>query len=59
MQIHRVVDADPESAASAAPVISLKDTQPEDLFVQAFSRRHGIAPDDRHLAGFRDILGSL
>jgi exonuclease SbcD len=59
IRIHRALDADPESAASVAPAISLKETQPEDLFAQAFNRRHGIAPDDRHLAGFRDILGSL
>jgi exonuclease SbcD len=59
IRIHRAADKDLADEASGAPVVSLQETQPEDLFVQAFSRKHGIAPDDRHLAGFRDILGSL
>jgi exonuclease SbcD len=58
IRIHRAPETN-LADASGAPAVSLRETQPEDLFVQAFSRKHGIAPDDRHLAGFRDILGSL
>ena len=57
IRIHRAsLDAD-TSDVLPSPAPSLKETQPEDLFTKAFTRKHGFAPEDRHLAGFRDIAG--
>jgi exonuclease SbcD len=55
LRIHRDL---PEAAPEAAGGPSLQDIRPEDLFVRAFTRRHGIAPGDRHLAAFRDVAGA-
>lgn len=57
IRIHRAALDAAESNARSGPAASLKETQPEDLFIMAFTRKHGFAPEDRHLAGFRDIAG--
>jgi exonuclease SbcD len=59
IRIHRATAEGDAASAAPAPALSLKDTRPEDLFVRAFTLKHGIAPGDRHLAGFRDIAGDL
>ena len=59
IRIHRAAMDAAASEALPGPAPSLKETQPEDLFIQAFTRKHGFAPEDRHLAGFRDIAGGV
>jgi exonuclease SbcD len=48
---------DPRGAAAPEPVISLAETDPEALFRQAFHEANGVAPEDRHVAAFRDVAG--
>lgn len=59
VRIHRAMVEHLETPEDLAAARSLRETQPEDLFVQAFTTKHGIAPSDRHLAGFREIAGGL
>lgn len=59
IRIHRAAEIAQEGELADTPALSLRETLPEDLFVQAFTQKHGMAPADRHLAGFRDIFGSL
>lgn len=59
IRIHRAAMDAAASEALPEPLPSLKDTQPENLFIHAFTRKHGFAPEDRHLAGFRDIVGEV
>jgi len=43
----------------AAPIlqpVSLAETTPEDLFLSAFERVNGMAPEPRHVAAFREAL---
>ncbi len=55
IRIHR-----PETKAAApAPVRSLRDTRPEDLFLAAYHKKHGTVPEDRHLAAFRDAMDGV
>ncbi len=52
-RVQRKVEAD----APAPPAVSsLRETDPETLFVQAYKNRNGIDPDARHLNAFRDIV---
>jgi exonuclease SbcD len=57
IRIHRASKDGTTSEAIRAPVPSLREIQPEDLFIQVFTRKQGFAPEDRHLAAFRDIAG--
>ncbi len=57
IRIHRTTLDAAANDALPASAPSLNDMQPEDLFITAFTRKHGFAPEDRHLAGFRDIAG--
>ncbi|MFX0547229.1 exonuclease subunit SbcD [Roseovarius sp. S1116L3] len=43
-------------APAPPPVSSLRETDPETLFAQAYEDRNGIPPEARHLSAFRDIL---
>lgn len=45
--------------AMPAPVQTLADTTPEDLFLRAFRDAHGIDAGPRHLAAFRDALAGV
>lgn len=55
IRIHR-----PETKAAEAPILrNLRDTLPEDLFLDAYRKRHGTAPEDRHLAAFRDAMDGV
>ena len=56
IRIHRTSE---DSVAPAAPAPSLGETSPEDLFTRAFEARNGFAPEDRHLAAFRDVLAEV
>lgn len=56
IRIHRAQDDD---AAAPAPAPSLAETSPEALFAQAFEAKNGFAPEDRHLAAFRDVLSEV
>jgi len=38
------------------PVASLRETDPETLFVQAYKDLNGLDPEPRHLSAFRDIV---
>lgn len=49
----------PDIAAPKVPPPSLAETSPEDLFVAAFRQTHGLDPDARHLAAFRDVLAEV
>ncbi|EGY02527.1 ATP-dependent dsDNA exonuclease [Nitrospirillum viridazoti Y2] len=42
------------AVSEAAPPVSLAETSPEELFVSVFQDMHGMPPDARHLAAFRD-----
>jgi exonuclease SbcD len=55
IRIHRL-----EAKAAESPILrSLRDTLPEDLFLDAYRKRHGTAPEDRHLAAFRDAMDGV
>jgi exonuclease SbcD len=56
IRIHR-----PETKAAAErPILrSLRDTLPEDLFLDAYRKKHGTVPEDRHLAAFRDAMDGV
>lgn len=43
-------------ADAAPPVQSLEETNPEALFIEAFERTNLNAPEERHLAAFRDAV---
>jgi DNA repair protein SbcD/Mre11 len=43
-----------EAAEPAAPLRTLEDTHPEDLFRAAFLGANGVEPGDHHLAAFRE-----
>ena len=51
IRIHR-----PEAEATAPRPLprSLRETIPEDLFREAYRKKHGAEPEERHLAAFRD-----
>lgn len=57
IRIHRTLPEEYETTRAATPTLSLKETQPEDLFVKAFLSCHGAAPEAHHLAAFRDVAG--
>ncbi|OYU18733.1 MAG: exonuclease sbcCD subunit D [Rhodobacteraceae bacterium PARR1] len=55
IRIHR-----PETKAAERPVLrALRDTLPEDLFLDAYRKKHGTPPEDRHLAAFRDAMDGV
>lgn len=57
LRIHR-----PQSAQvgdAPAPLIALTETTPEALFISAFEEKNGFAPEARHLAAFRDVVGEV
>lgn len=55
IRIHRL-----EAKATERPMLrSLRDTLPEDLFLDAYRKKHGTAPEDRHLAAFRDAMDGV
>lgn len=55
LSIHR-----PEAAQGAQTrPASLSETSPEELFKIAFQKAHGIAPEQAHLAAFRDALSEV
>jgi DNA repair protein SbcD/Mre11 len=55
IRIHR-----PETKAAERPIQrSLRDTLPEDLFLDAYRKKHGTVPEDRHLAAFRDAMDGV
>ncbi|MBR9763542.1 MAG: exonuclease SbcCD subunit D [Rhodobacteraceae bacterium] len=56
IRIHRAAE---DSAEPPAPAPSLGETSPEELFARAFEARNGFAPEDRHLAAFRDVLAEV
>ncbi|MCA1334428.1 exonuclease SbcCD subunit D [Pseudooceanicola marinus] len=56
IRIHRAAEDSAEPPASAP---SLGETSPEDLFARAFETKNGFAPEDRHLAAFRDVLAEV
>ncbi|MBQ4826908.1 exonuclease subunit SbcD [Leisingera sp. HS039] len=43
-----------EKAVATTVVKSLRDTIPETLFAESYIRKNGIAPEERHLAAFRE-----
>lgn len=48
-------EALPGEKSAAAPVVkNLRDTIPETLFAESYIRKNGIAPEERHLAAFRE-----
>ncbi|WP_417259988.1 exonuclease SbcCD subunit D [Celeribacter sp.] len=57
IRIHRPVQ-DGETH-TPAPTVSLKETDPETLFCKAFEAQNGFAPEERHLAAFRDVAGGI
>lgn len=59
VRIHRPLADHSEASGGLTPARSLRETQPEDLFVEAFKIKHGIPPSDRHLVGFREIAGDV
>jgi DNA repair protein SbcD/Mre11 len=50
LRIQRQIEAE----APAAPVATLEDTSPEELFREAFLAVNGVVPEDHHLAAFRE-----
>lgn len=55
IRIHRL-----EAKAAEPPILrALRDTLPEDLFLDAYRKKHGSAPEDRHLAAFRDAMDGV
>lgn len=55
IRIHR-----PETKAAERPALrALRDTLPEDLFLDAYRKKHGTVPEDRHLAAFRDAMDGV
>jgi exonuclease SbcD len=57
VRIHRPVCA--VDAEEAVPTAPLNETSPEVLFVHAFEAINGFVPEERHLAAFRDVAGSV
>lgn len=57
LRIHRPTSDAEIRRDSTVPTPSLRDTQPEEIFITAFTRKHGFPPNDRHLAAFRDVAG--
>lgn len=53
----RVRRAAETGAGLTLPVASLAETTPESLFRQAYVDANGVAPDDSHIAAFRDVAG--
>lgn len=48
-----------DRAEAAPPPVPLAETAPEDLFRAAFERANGTAPEDRHIAAFRDAMAEV
>lgn len=57
LRIHRPEAEAVEGEAPAA--VPLSETDPETLFAAAFEAQNGLAPEPRHLAAFRDVLGEV
>ena len=53
LRVHR-----PEASLSTKPSIQqdLKEASPEQLFIDAYSTKNGVEPNERHLSAFRDVL---
>ena len=55
IRIHREVTAQPPVRL----VTSLNETNPENIFIDAYKAENGIAPEERHLVAFRDIVAGI
>lgn len=53
VRVHRTA---PAARTGGQPMISLRQTTPEQLFIDAYSAKNDVAPEERHLSAFRDIL---
>jgi len=57
IRVRRETDAaNPTAGKAVAFTQSLRETTPEALFAPAFRKKHGIDPEDRHLAVFRESV---